>query len=40
MADVERRLVLAHKDRHLWVEKDKIALSLVEADPRPASADA
>jgi hypothetical protein len=38
MADVERLLAL--KDSHLRVEKDAIVLSPLEADPRPASADA
>lgn len=38
MADVER--LLARKDSHLRVEKDAIVLSPLEADPRPASADA
>lgn len=38
MADVER--LLARKDSHLRVEKDTLVLSPLEADPRPASADA
>jgi hypothetical protein len=38
MADVER--LLARKDSHLRVEKDALVLSPLEADPRPASADA
>jgi hypothetical protein len=38
MAEVER--LLARKDSHLRVEKDAIVLSPVEADLRPASAEA
>ena len=38
MADVER--LLARKGSHLRVEKDAIGLSPLEADPRPASAEA
>ena len=38
LAEVER--LLARKDSHVRVEKDEIVLSPVEADPRPASADA
>jgi TnpA family transposase len=38
MADVER--LLARKDSHVRVEKDEIVLSPLEADPRPASAEA
>src|SRR5215471_13365502 len=38
MAEVER--LLARKDSHVRVEKDAIVLSPLEADPRPASAEA
>ena len=38
MAEVER--LLARKDSHIRVEKDEIVLSPLEADPRPASAEA
>jgi len=38
MTDVER--LLARKDSHVRVEKDAIVLSPLEADPRPASAEA
>jgi Tn3 transposase DDE domain/Domain of unknown function (DUF4158) len=38
MANVER--LLARKDSHVRVEKDAIVLSPLEADPRPASAEA
>ena len=38
MAEVER--LLARKGRHVRVEKDELVLSPLEADPRPASAEA
>jgi hypothetical protein len=38
MAEVER--LLARKDSHVRVDKNEIVLSPLEADPRPASAEA
>ena len=38
MAQVER--LLARKESHIRIEEDRLVLTLLEADPRPASADA